>query len=353
MNAAALPLPLGRRPSRMGLLAGLSLLAALIALAVGAFPLPPAALISALLEPLGIDLGRHAADQSFVLWHIRLPRVLLAALVGGALGISGALSQGLFRNPLAEPALIGVASGAAIGAASVIVFAGSWLAALPAWAGAAALPVAAFVGGGLCTALVHRLARVDGRTAVDTMLLAGVAINALGFAAIGLLQVIADDEQLRGLTFWLLGSLGGATWSALAVGAPLMLLVLALGPLLARQLDALLLGESEAGHLGVDVQRLERRCVALIALAVGAAVALCGVIGFVGLVVPHIARRLGTVSHRWTLPASALLGAGLLVIADALGRTLTAPAELPVGAITSLAGAPFFLVLLQRRSARR
>ncbi len=349
MTSAAMPMPLGRRPSLMGVLAALTIGAMLAALALGAYALSPPAVISALLEPLGIGLGAHTPEQAFVLLHIRLPRVVLAALVGGALGISGALSQGLFRNPLAEPALIGVASGAAVGAAIVLVFGATLLAGAPDILRQAALPLAAFTGGGLATLLVRRLARVEGRTAIDIMLLAGVALNALGFAAIGLLQVVADDEQLRSLTFWMLGSLGGATWSALAVAAPPMLLVLLLGPLLAGPLDALLLGEREAGHMGIDVQRLERRCVALVALAVGAAVALCGVIGFVGLVVPHLARKLGSVAHRSVLPASILIGAGLLVIADTLARTLTAPAELPIGAITSLAGAPFFLMLLRRR----
>lgn len=351
MSTAALRLTLGRRPSGVIALAAGTLAVMLGALAVGAFPLSPAAVASALLEPLGLA-GAASPEQSFVLWNIRLPRVLLAALVGGTLGVSGALCQGLFRNPLAEPALIGVATGAAVGAASMLVFGEALLDGLSPLGQAIALPLAAFVGGGACTWLVHRLARVDGRTSVDTMLLAGVAINALGFACIGLLQVLADDQQLRGVTFWMLGSLGGASWTALAVAAPLMALPMLAGPRLARALDALLLGESEARHLGVEVARVQIACVVLVALGVGAAVALCGLIGFVGLVVPHLVRTLGTPGHRWVLPGSALLGAGLLVLADALARTVLAPAELPIGVVTSLAGAPFFLVLLRRRSAR-
>jgi iron complex transport system permease protein len=274
----------------------------------------------------------------------------MGMLVGGALGACGAAVQALFRNPLADPALIGTASGAALAAALVIVLVRLPPGA-PSWLLAGLLPLAAFGGSTVATSAVYRLAGRAGVTMVGTLLLAGIAVNALAGAGTGLLSFVASDAQLRSLVFWSLGSLGGATWQALFGAAPLLLVAPLALPALAPSLNLLLLGEVEARHLGVDVERLKRRVVLLAALGVGAAVAVSGVIGFVGLVVPHLIRLAAGPDHRIVLPGSIVLGAALLVGADLLARTLVVPAELPIGIVTAFAGAPFFLWLLRRTPA--
>jgi iron complex transport system permease protein len=273
-------------------------------------------------------------------------------LVGAALAVSGAAMQGLFRNPLADPGLIGVSAGGALGAVSVIVLGASVTASVAPSLAAGAVPIAAFVGALAATLLVKRLATRDGRTDVATLLLAGIAIQAVAMAGTGLLTYVADDEQLRTLTFWTMGSLGGATWQSLAYAAPLMVLSLLAIPLAAAALNAMLLGESEAGHLGFDTERLKLVLVLLVAGAVGAAVAVSGIIGFVGLVVPHLLRLTLGPDHRALLPGSALLGATLLLLADLVARTVVVPAELPIGIITALVGGPFFIWLLVSRRQR-
>lgn len=315
-------------------LAAVALLCALCALALGPLSIPFSHVLGALGLPLPVeDLERAAILQ------IRLPRVLLALLTGAALAQAGAAMQGVFRNPLAEPGLVGVSSGAALAAVSVIVLlhAPSWL-----------LPAATF-GGGLAAAwFVSSIARSAGYTRVATMLLAGLALNALAGAGIGFFSFIADDLALRSLTFWMFGSLGKAGWPQIAVAAPLLLLPLLLIPRDARALDALLLGEAEAGHLGVDVEKIKRRLLLLCVLAVATSVSLAGIIGFVGLVVPHLIRLWAGPGHRLLLPASALLGAALMTLADLGARTWVAPAELPIGVLTALVGGPFFLALILR-----
>jgi iron complex transport system permease protein len=260
--------------------------------------------------------------------------------------------QGLFRNPLADPGLIGVSSGASLAAVVTIVLGstvfGAWGDAL----GAFLLPAAAFAGGVLATLVVYRLATRNGQTSVATMLLAGIAINALAGAGTGLMIFIADDDQLRDLTFWTLGSLGGATWTRLAVVGPCLLGGMLAAPLLSRSLNALLLGESEARHLGIRTERVKQVVILLAAGVVGAAVAVSGVIGFVGLVVPHLLRLAVGPDHRVLVPGSAFLGGALLLGADVLARTIVAPAELPIGIVTALVGAPFFLWLLLRDRKR-
>ncbi|MEM8859747.1 MAG: iron chelate uptake ABC transporter family permease subunit, partial [Chloroflexota bacterium] len=293
------------------------------------------------------DVAYEARERG-VLIAIRFPRVLLGVLVGAALGISGAAIQGLFRNPLAAPGLIGISSGAALAAVAVIVLGATLLEGLTELLGNFTLPASAFVGGVITTFIIYQLASSNGRTSVVTMLLAGIAINALTGAVIGILTFIADDEQLRSLTFWGLGSLGGATWRSLRVAAPMILAALITLPFLARPLNALLLGEDEAKHLGIHVERTKRFVIVWVALAVGAAVAVSGAIGFVGLVVPHLLRLTIGPDHRYVIPGSALLGASLLLCADLIARTIVVPAELPIGIVTSLLGGPFFLWLLLR-----
>jgi iron complex transport system permease protein len=307
-----------------------------LGLGAGAVAVPPLQVVQALLG--------QAVDpvQAAVVLDLRLPRVVTGILVGAVLAVAGAALQGLLRNPLADPGLVGVSSGAAIGAVVVIVAVGE--AAGP--FRPLLLPLAAFVGALLATVVIVRLATFDGRTATALLLLAGIAINAIAGAGLGLAAFYSTDQQLRDLTFWTLGSLAGADPRALWPAVVLMVAATAGLLALARPLDACLLGEREASHLGVDIERAKRLLVALVALGTGAAVAACGIIGFVGLVVPHLARLLVGTDHRWLLPTSAILGAALLLTADLGARLLVLPAELPIGILTSALGGPFFLGLL-------
>lgn len=318
-----------------GLLCGALVLAA----SIGAVSIP----VSSLLN------GDLSEQQEAVLFHIRVPRVLLAALVGASLAVSGAAMQGLFRNPLADPGLIGISSGAALAVAVVIVLAGPFAGAL----GLYGLSIAAFAGGLTTCMLIFRFAQLTGTFSVTYMLLAGIAINALAGAGVGFLTYLSNDEQLRSLTFWTMGSLGGALWLAVAVAATVILPAIFFLFRNAREINILLLGEHEARHLGVDSQRLKLVIIICTALSVGAAVAVSGIIGFIGLVVPHLMRLTIGPDHRLLLPASALFGAFLLLVADTFARTVVSPAEMPVGILTSLIGGPFFLWLLVKQYSRR
>ncbi|SDT27678.1 FecCD family ABC transporter permease [Pseudomonas oryzae] len=324
-------------------------LAFCLALTLGPVGLSPGDSLRALLRLVGLPLDGSGLQQAeLIIGQIRLPRALLAIALGTVLALAGVAMQGLFRNPLADPGLIGVSSGAALGAALAIV-GGSLLGWQPAaWLAPWLLSACAFAGGLLVTALVYRLGRREGQTRVATMLLAGIAVSALAGAVIGLCSYLADDATLRSLTFWNLGSLNGASYARLWPLLPVCLLVALWLPRRAAALNALLLGESEARHLGFDVERLKRELVLCVALGVGAAVAAAGMIGFVGLVVPHLVRLLTGPDHRRLLPAAALAGATLLLLADLAARLLLAPAELPIGTLTALLGAPFFLYLLSR-----
>lgn len=344
----ALPSSL-RRPLPLCLLLGaLALAAAVLGLATG----PLAISGREILGSFGLGAAPDPSLAATVL-QLRLPRVLLGLLVGAALAVSGAAMQGVFRNPLADPGLVGVSSGAALAAVAAIVLGASLgLGTDSAWAGRWLLPLASFGGAALTTALVSRLSQVDGATQPAQMLLVGLAVNAISGAGIGLLAHVASGPALRALTFWMYGSLGRVGWPEIAVTAPVVLLAVLLIPLRGRELNALLLGEAEAQHLGVDVERLKRGLVLLVLLAVGGAVALTGIIAFVGLIVPQLIRLWAGPDHRLLLPASALLGGALLTVADAAARTLAAPVELPIGVLTALIGGPFFIALLLRLRGR-
>lgn len=335
-------------PARVfAILAAALAVAALVALGRGAVAISPGEVLAALGDRLGLGLGDVSARKAAILASIRAPRVALAALVGAALGSAGAALQGVVRNPVADPTLIGVSGGAALGAVAWLVVGARWLGVAGPWS----LPVTAFAGALLTTSIALALARVEGRTSAVTLLLGGLGLASLAGAGTGILIYLADDAALRSITFWSLGSVAGATWPLVAAAAVPIGVALAALPRLAGDLDRVALGELEARHVGVDVERLIRRTALIAALAVGAAVATCGVIGFVGLVVPYVVRGAAGPGHRVLLPACALGGAALLVSADLVARTLVAPTELPVGIVTAALGAPVLLTLVRRGRA--
>ena len=342
------------RPVRAGLilfalLAGVALIGAL---AIGPFTIAPGRVLTILWAALTGDAAPSTAlRERIVVIDVRFPRAVLGALTGAGTAVAGAVMQGVFRNPLADPGLVGVAPGAALAAVAFVVFGAPLAMLLPTPLQALGLPLAAFAGGLGTTLVIARLAAKDGRTQVATLLFAGLALGALASAGTGVMVFLASEQQTREFLFWTLGSLGGATWLKAALAAPFVLGLLAASVVLARGLDALALGEAEAFHAGVSVERLKRGAVIAVAAGVGASVAAAGVVGFIGLVVPHLARLVVGPSHRVLLPASALLGVAVLLGADILARMIAAPAELPLGVVTALVGAPFFLWLLLRRRA--
>ncbi len=295
-------------------------------------------------------LARNTDSQDWlIIQRIRLPRVILAALIGLNLALCGAVLQGLFRNALADPTLIGVSAGASLGASIAIVFGSVWLAtgisSSAIW-GFSLISISAVIGGLLAALLVYRLASGVEGTSVATMLLAGIAISSLAAAMNSLLSFFADNNMLRKISLWQMGALDHASWFKVIVSLFISVLLLVWLPKKAAALNAMLLGESEARHLGVDVQAIKRELIFLCALGVGIAVSVAGIIGFVGLMVPHLVRVLIGPDHRFLLAASALLGALLLMVADIVARVIVAPAELPVGVVTAILGAPFFIYLL-------
>ena len=314
----------------------LLLLVLLISFSLGSYSFPV----------LSILMGNTSEIETTIFSEIRVPRVILAAIVGASLSVSGACLQGLFRNPLADPGLIGVSAGAALGASTIIVF-GSSLTSTFIFS-TFLLPLSACLGSGLVILMLFLLTRGFGHQGVTYMLLVGIAVNAIASVGIGILTFISSDSELRSLTFWTMGSFGGITWSLL-IPALIIIFIsfLFLLPIL-RNLDILQLGESEAKRLGVNVKSLKYRIIFASAASVGASVSLSGMIGFVGLVVPHLLRLLSGVNHTYVVIGSALLGSSLMVFADLLSRLLIQPAELPVGLITSAIGSPFFLWLIFR-----
>ncbi|MET3589483.1 iron complex transport system permease protein [Bartonella silvatica] len=287
-----------------------------------------------------------------VLVDIRLPRVILGLLVGSSLAVSGVLMQGLFRNPLADPGIVGVSAGAGLGAVLTIVVGIAFPASLAPFLEPYKVIIGAFLGGLLSTIILYIIATHHSFTSIATMLLAGIALGALSGAVVGTLIFIANDQQLRDITFWSLGSLAGATWLKIWLILPFICVGIIFAPLLSRALNALTLGEAVAGHIGFHIQRIKNIAIFLVALMCGSAVAVSGGIGFIGIIVPHILRQLIGPDHRYLIPCSALLGAALLIIADTFARLIVSPAELPIGIVTALFGAPFFLwILICKRGA--
>lgn len=333
-----------------GPLAGALVLLCLVALSRGSLETPVGSVLKVLLErgSFGLWTGEVDARIATVIWEIRLPRILVAMGVGAALATAGACLQGLFRNPLADPGLIGVSSGGAIGSILAISSLG-WLPGLSGWLAAIQVPLWAMAGSMAATVVVYRVARIAGKTHISTLLLAGIAVNALAGAIVGAVLYTSDNDALRRFTFWTLGSLHTTTWQTVGIMAPFVILPLLILPRYRSALNAFLLGEAEAYHLGFNTQVVKRIVVGLCAVMVGVTVAFCGLIGFVGLVVPHLVRMIWGPDFRRLIPASALLGAILVLAADLLARTVNAPAEIPIGVVTSLLGAPFFLYLIQRR----
>ncbi len=320
-------------------------LSVLVALAFGTVSIPIYDALLALTHSAN-DASVNRSD--LVIQQIRLPRAILAALVGALLGICGATTQGLFRNPLADPSLIGVTAGASAGAALAIFFASS-ISNLGGLSGLSLISFGAFLGGALAVILVYSMATNSRGTSVATMLLAGIAITAIAGSLTSILEFFGNDEMLRRISLWRMGGLDGASYSRVVIAMIFSAVVLTILPRFSTALNALLLGESEARHLGLAVQNIKIGLILLVAAGVGVSVALAGTIAFVGLVIPHIMRLLVGPDHRLLLPLSAAGGAILLLLSDTIARTIFAPIELPVGLVTALLGAPFFISLLRHR----
>lgn len=330
----------------LGLTAAL-LVALSFSLGIGAMDIPVKDVLFILLKKAGLFRQHEILPQyEAVIQIVRLPRVILGILVGAGLGISGAAVQGIFRNPLAEPGLIGISAGASLMAVAIIALEIGLLSGLSNLLGYYLLAFGAFAGAGIAAMLVYQISRTGGRPNVATMLLAGIAINALAGALTGLITYLANEQQLRNITFWMLGSLGGATWETVLALLPFVVIPVVVLPFMGKALNAFALGEAQADHLGLKINQVKRNVVILATMAVGAAVAVSGIIGFVGLLVPHTIRLFIGVDNKYVLPASALLGALILTLADMIARTVVAPVELPIGVITALLGTPLFLYIL-------
>ena len=329
------------------LLAGILVGGVVLSAITGQLPITPTEVAGSLLRAIGIDTTWAPTDPivESTLWVVRFPRIVMGLAVGAALAVAGGVMQAVFGNPLAEPGVVGVSSGAALGASAAIALGASVL-------GGPGVALFAFIGGLLATLLVYAVARAGGRTEVVTLLLTGIAVNAIAQAGIAFVLFVADTASREQIVFWQLGSLGGSRWDQVALVAVVAATGIAVALLLARRYDLLALGERNARHLGVDVERLRLISIVLVALLTGAAVAFTGIIAFVGLVVPHLIRMIIGPAHRGLVLASAVGGGALLVVADLMTRTLVAGAELPIGMLTSLVGGPFFFWLLYRQRRR-
>ena len=324
----------------------LMLAAVLVSAVLGQLSISVTEVIGTLLGRLGIATAWAPADPVIVatLEVVRFPRIVMALAVGAALAVAGALMQAVFGNPLAEPGVVGVSAGAALGASTAIVFGIA--------AGGGGVALLAFLGGLGATLLVYTVARAGGRTEVVTLLLTGIAINAFAQAGLAFVLFLADTASREQIVFWQLGSLAGSVWSEVIIVLPVLVVGTTLAVLMAPKLDLLSLGERNARHLGVDVEQLRIISIVLVALLTGVAVAFAGIIAFVGLVVPHIIRMALGPAHRGLLVASAVGGGALLAIADLLTRTLVSGADLPIGMLTALVGGPFFFGLLYQQRRR-
>jgi len=294
------------------------------------------------------DDGSVSESDRFVMMDLRMPRIVMATLIGSALAVSGTCLQGMFKNPLASPDLIGITSGASLFAALTIVLGSSIKPYIPEFLHFSLLSIMAFVGALLTMILVYKMSTTNGKTNVIVMLLSGVAITSLGFAITGFLIYISKEEQLRDLTFWNLGSLGGATWTKNAILAIIIFIAYCFLINKGKALNAMMLGERDAGHLGIPVERIKKQIIILTALMVGTSVAFAGTIGFVGLIVPYILRLVFKSNYHIILPMSAVLGSILLLSADTISRTIAAPSEIPIGILTAFMGAPIFIAILIR-----
>lgn len=330
----------------IGLAFGL-VLVCILALSNGEIDVSPTQAIGIVFNEIGIDLGiEFEQRQETIVRVIRLPRIIMSVLIGASLASSSALIQGLFRNPLADPGLIGISSGGALATVLMVGLSGALFPSDAEQLRLFGVPLAAVIGTALTTLLMYRLATFGGRTSVPTMLLIGIAFNALANAGVGLIVASINSDDLRNIEFWSLGSMARANWENVNTVLPFALLSLLPTALLARPLNALLLGDNEAEHLGINVERIKLYVVGLASLGIGAGVAFVGIISFVGLAAPHALRLVIGADHRYILPGSALMGAVMLVTADLVARLIVAPIELPLGVVTALIGAPFFLGLL-------
>ncbi|MNU35965.1 Hemin transport system permease protein HmuU [compost metagenome] len=285
-------------------------------------------------------------SDKYIVWDVRASRIVMAIIIGSMLSVSGTSLQGLFRNPLATGDLIGLTAGATLMAAITIVLGGHFREYLPEAVQFSLVGIAAFIGSLLAMLLVYKISTSGGKTNVVMMLLSGVAISAIGFSITGFLIYISKDEQLRDLTFWNMGSLAAATWTKNIILAVILIISYTILLPKGKALNAMMLGEKDAQHLGINVERLKKQIVIIVSLMVGSCVAFSGTIGFVGLIVPYILRLLFKSNYSFILPLSAIFGSVLLLTADTVSRSVVEPSELPIGILTAMMGAPIFIAIL-------